>query len=110
MKIKINGLDVEFTDDVPTKAGDFYAIDARLETRSMTSDYVSILRVKPVHGVYVVGHLQQFNYLWSAPLVPVTEVFRAYREGREDCQIQFEEPIKDWYDDSRAKRVVEGTL
>ncbi len=42
---------------------------------------------------------------WSSRLVPVDEVEKAYSEGRKDC---WESERKEPWEDSRARRVVEG--
>lgn len=114
--IPINGLPVEFTDEVPTRAGDHYAFDSYLNASKATIDDVAIIRVDEKYGVYVVGQLHHFNYLWSAPLVPVTEVEKvketieqAYSEAFQDAggseyELQYKWKI------SNARKVIEGTL
>lgn len=111
--IKINGLDVEFTDQKPTRPGAYWWVwnasdKPQLRTifnpcSDVLIDLKTDLQPKDVGG------------LWSAPLVPVTEVERAYFEGHEDANYNSDQSTetKQWaadagYQLSNARRVVEG--
>lgn len=84
--ITINGLPVEFSDTKPTRPGAYW--NAMKDENSAS---VVCVCATPNGTLYIPeeGIPSEFAGLWSSPLVPVTEVDRAW-------------------DDSRARRVVEG--
>lgn len=100
--ININGLDVEFTDEVPTRVGYYLCIDKD----GSTEDDVEPVRVTDRYGLHAMQRLASYDNLWSAPFVPVTEVRKAYKEGWDQC----DEPlgIDRVYPNSNARKVVEG--
>ena len=103
--IQINGLLVEFTDEVPTKPGAYWWL---LHADSTSVVIVELWESSSGFIAYPTDQIpSEMCGLWSAPLVPVTEVERAWEEARRD------DPNDDecWdvgYNESRAKRVVEG--
>lgn len=108
--LKIHGRDIEFTDEPPTRAGNHYWWNG-LNTWgyslvTVTSD--------PERGLIATGDsiddpVQSIGGLWSAPLVPVTEVERAYREGMAGG-LSAGKPlhVTNLWKASVARRVVEG--
>lgn len=106
--IKINNLDVEFTDEVPTKPGAYWCMErGRSEPELVRVTHKGATLVGAISGAMTDTPLSNVSGLWSAPLVPVTEVKKAWEEARRD------DPNDDecWdvgYNESRAKRVVEG--
>lgn len=65
--IRINGLDVEFTDQKPTRPGVYWhLLDNHPEPYVIT--------VTEKYGVYAIDQLHVYKGLWSAPLVPAVEV------------------------------------
>lgn len=108
--ININGLDVEFTDEVPTRAGAYWF--------RLTGAKPQLVEVcEGGYGTLYVpgeGSLDEFHGLWSAPLVPVTEVERmkeeverAYVEGYDDAGGSGYNMTLQWKT-SNARKVVEG--
>lgn len=102
--IKINGLDVEFSDNVPTRAG-FWLWSKDVNTTIYPT------RVWQAGHMFASSELGSYTCvddiggIWStSPLVPAVEVQRGYIEGHTSCIGRIP------YNDSRAKRVVEGTL
>lgn len=105
--IPINGLDVEFSDKKPTRAGAYWwsfgpnlAMPVSLNTTSS--------------GLVVSWNNQNIEHwsgLWStSPLVPAVEVEKAWEEGWRACATTDCPTAKrlDEWDHSRARRVVEG--
>ena len=107
--IKINNLDVEFTDEVPTRAGVYWW------TRRVGSESTS-LHVKDIWnpcGEMLMDRITnkeplEIGGLWSSTLVPVTEVEKAYDEGSNDTEEPLGRNAERRWEKSRAKRVVEG--
>lgn len=111
--IPINGLDVEFSDKKPTRAGAYWwsfgpnlAMPVSLNTTSS--------------GLVVSWNNQNIEHwsgLWStSPLVPAVEVEKAWQEGAkhgDQSRLLYERggpnvTDADGYAQSRARRVVEG--
>lgn len=107
--VVVNGLPVEFSEIVPTRVGDYYAIDSCINTTKATIDDVAILRVKERYGVYVLGQLRHFHYLWSTyPLIPACEIIKAHAEGYASAGTgSFPEGQFNW-SNSRARKIVNG--
>lgn len=99
--ININGLDVEFTDQKPTRVGVYYNThDPEDEPRAIEVVEHTILGLI---GQFGNDTIVTFEGLWSAPLVPVTEVEKAYKEGQTMLALR-----TDHWPNSRARKVVEG--
>lgn len=103
--ININGLDVEFSDEKPTRPGAYwYSVHHELTPM--------LMHVHRSNGgeLYVPGEGRLVHFsgigLWSAPLVPVTEVVRAYHEGYGDSMLEFTDESR--WKLSNARKVVEG--
>lgn len=95
--IKIHGLDIEFSDTPPTRPGaywwrhpDEWAKPVLKEIFNPCSD-VLIDRQTDRQPKDVGG-------LWSAPLVPVTEVADAWHEGRDHRIFEYIETDEKWWD------------
>lgn len=110
--IKINGLDVEFSEKVPTRAGAYWRVYAApavraarlIEVRPRWQDGT----LTPFLGEKDLGRINIKGYLWStSPLVPAVEIRHAWMEARELNPDEPEYARWDW-DESRAKRVTEG--
>lgn len=100
--IKINGLDVEFSDKVPTKPGAYYRVRDGGTIPEIEDVYATKTGRLVVH-LYGVVAVDTCGGRWStSPLVPAAEVQRAYFEGDRDCI------RKSPFSDSRARRVTEG--
>jgi hypothetical protein len=92
--IKINGLDVEFSEKVPTRDGVYWVLyGVFFHTCAVENGYVDGTGTMP----------SETNYLWSAALVPAVEVRKAWAESWE-CGAN-DGPN---YEESRARKVVEG--
>ena len=91
--IKINGLDVEFSDKVPEKPGAYYFLASK-QAHPSTALICHPRLWKDAGG------------LWStSPLVPAVEVEKAYDEGAEDMRSK---DINRTWADSRARAIAEG--
>lgn len=101
--IKINGLDIEFTDQKPTRPGIYL-------WGPEDGDLIGPLKIVEDAGILIVNDswvpLEQYIGLWSAPLVPVTEVKEAWNECYATGQIPSE--ATGHWKKSRTRRVVEG--
>lgn len=110
--ININGLDVEFTDQKPTRPGAYWRFDPERRIHNL----IALVN----DGGSLVTQMNKLNIdsdfgLWSAPLVPVTEVEKASFEG---AQIGYsigsipgaslDENFYISYKISNARKVVEG--
>lgn len=112
--ININGLDVEFSDQKPTSPGAYwYSVH-----EEMTPMLIHVMKSNGGE-LYAPGEglIAQFSGigLWSAPLVPVTEVEKSYREGHKHGteQIDLSAGTKrvfanEDYRQSNSRRIVEG--
>ena len=96
-----------FTDKKPTVPGVYlykYAKDSVLEVFQIV-DKNGVLMAKEGGALL---DLALYGGLWSSRLVPVEEVELAYHEGVENKRNQFlSDHPRDW-ENSRARRVVEG--
>lgn len=102
--IKINGLDVEFSEKVPKREGVYWWIEDSHDTSPMCRR-IAMFR-EGLCDWRGSGSVEQLGGLWSAPLVPVVDVERAYREAIAEAP-----GIVGWdtsWNESRAKRVTEG--
>lgn len=104
--IEINGLHVEFTDQKPTRPGAVYALTPAFPAEPKLEECFE------VHGNLCVAFASRprpvqslVGWLWSAPLVPVTEVEKAYREGWDNADCMGAEGR---WEESNARKVVEG--
>lgn len=99
--ITINNLPIEFTDTPPTRPGAYWWIH-RNGTRPILKEVFN-----PCTSVLIDRQTdlqpKDVEHLWSAPLVPVTEVENGYFEGVECAS----DAHANW-NHSRARRVVEG--
>lgn len=109
--IKINGLDVEFSDTPPTRPGAYWYTVAEMAPQLMH------VQCGEQGTLYVPGEgmLDGFHGLWSAPLVPVTEVEECWNEawmagsaGMDASYDERQDMARHDYKNSRARRVVEG--
>jgi len=105
--IKINGLDVEFSEKVPDRSGVYLFIRS---SKQMRFDVCPAMVKSDNHDgrLYVFDEPLSYHVgLWStSPLVPAVEVEMAYREAIEEAP-----SLEGWatsWDNSRAKRVTEG--
>lgn len=109
--IKINGLDVEFSEKVPTKPGVYW-------WKAEETDYGMIRQVTLstsgelccIFGAMHGSRVRMIGGLWSSPLVPAVEVARAYAESQNDLHAELQKDFANpfTYEKSRAKRVAEG--
>jgi len=111
--VEINGLPVKFSDQKPTKPGAYwYSVHHELTPM--------LMHVHRSNGgeLYVPGEGRLVHFsgigLWSAPLVPVTEVEKAHKEGFLSAHHTPGYSIKtaaiEAYEKSNARKVVEGPL
>ena len=109
--ININGLDVEFSDQKPTRAGAYWYSVHHEMTPSLMHVHKSELGELYVPGEGRLAHWCEVG-LWSAPLVPAVEVGSAFTEGHMAgvvTAIKGGTCLGDW-SESRASKIVEGTL
>ena len=112
--IPINGLDVEFSDQKPTRPCACYQFRLGWSEPKLIS-------VRRLHRGILIGggsSLEDYdeNFVWSAPLVPAVEVEKAWQEGAkhgDQSRLLYERggpnvTDADGYAQSRARRVVEG--
>lgn len=104
--IKIHGRDVEFSDTPPTRAGAYWWRHPDAHAKPVLKEVFN-----PCSDVLIDRETdwqpKDVGGLWSAPLVPVTEVERAWEECEQlhpgsGC------PDEAAWNDSHARRVVEG--
>lgn len=120
--ININGLDVEFSDQKPTRPGVYWHTDdVENEPTPMWVHDHTIHKLIAQWGNHAVASL---DGLWStSPLVPAVEVEKAYREGYveqflknppmpkhmgQDMCSEARAASNKAYSKGRARRVVEG--
>lgn len=104
--IKIHGRDVEFSDTPPTRPGAYWwkyhdSVDA-VRCVEIYDHRGTLMAVS--HGIHDAA--AELGGLWSAALVPVTEVGDAWNEGFRAGNEAGADPGD--YVNSRARRVVEG--
>jgi len=113
--IQINGLPVEFSDQKPTSPGAYWwnRSENRAEPDLVTVGYLFDPSVLDVMGPWGVISVQHRDGLWSAPLVPVTEVEKAYQEGFISAHHKVNDSVKsasiEAFEESNARMVVEGS-
>lgn len=106
--IPINGLEVEFTDKTPARPGAYWLCD---DSKDLLCCKVVCVRIDngvakfKLRGQWVDAEF--YGRLWSAPLVPVTEVEAAWFEGRDSID-PLCDMVQEAFKESRARRVVEG--
>ena len=105
--IKINGLDVEFSEKVPTREGVYWWIEDAHDTSPMCRRIVMFREgLCDWRGS---GSVAQLGGLWSAPLVPAVEVEKAFYEHSEmSSYTDGNIGPGELFVGSRAKRVTEG--
>jgi hypothetical protein len=104
--IKINGLDVEFSEKAPNRIGPYwwcYRIGSVLRLREVFNPCGDVLIDRESDW-----QPEDAGGLWStSPLVPAVEVSKAHAEGCSDGGKTCDKGRSDW-NTSRAKRVTEG--
>lgn len=105
--IKINGLDVEMSDALPTKPGAYWWVPG--PESSETVFQLAFNEGKPiaVRGEYFQPIVVAGLYSTS-PLVPAVEVEKAYKEGYMDRVNDYQSEVEETFTKCRAKRVTEG--
>ena len=105
--ININGLPVEFSDQKPTRPGAYWMQQCDTGVLFLLNvDWFGNARLSVWVGDYL-APLTELDAIWSAPLVPVTEVEKAWDECRHYGQAPDDVQQYRWAN-SRARRVVEG--